>query len=466
MYLIASLTFLLVFLVAGKTLTAKRLPLPPGPQGLPLIGSILSVDKQRPWLTYTGWKKSYGDIVSCRVLGQQYIILNSVKVAKALVEQRSNIYSDRPSIALTALSGLDFNTARLPYGGRWRVHRKMYHLVINTEAIQRYHPLLLNTGHVLLESLLHTPEDYFFMSIVFGYDVAPKNDRFVTQIEKLLEAAVYMTPQRVALLSTFPSLLCLPTLFLGAKIQHQTLQCTDLSPEARQTPFKFVKDCLSASIDNRSMVSDFLQRMPLDEPFYEQDIRDCATSAFLAGADSMQSTLLTFILAMILYPDIQDRAHTELNAVVGRRQIPAFADRTSLPYIDAILRETSRWGALVPLAVPHRANKDDIFEGFRIPGGSMVITNLAMTRDEDRFPDPEDFRPERHLNAKGNLLPEDLSDLFFGYGRRICPGRQLADASTWLAIAFMLSHFKFGKAIGPAGYEIDVFPEFSPGIAT
>jgi cytochrome P450 len=88
-----------------------------------------------------------------------------------------------------------------------------------------------------------------------------------------------------------------------------------------------------------------------------------------------------------------------------------------------------------------------------------------MAKDEDRFPDPAAFRPERHLNAEGDLLPEDPSSLFFGYGRRACPGRHLASASTWLAAVFMLSAYKFSKAIGPAGYEIDVFPKFSGRIA-
>ena len=88
-----------------------------------------------------------------------------------------------------------------------------------------------------------------------------------------------------------------------------------------------------------------------------------------------------------------------------------------------------------------------------------------MSRDEEKFPDPTAFKPERHLDADGNLLSDDISGLYFGYGRRICPGRYLANASTWLAAANMLSMFRFSKAIGPAGYEIDIFPKFTGGVA-
>lgn len=88
-----------------------------------------------------------------------------------------------------------------------------------------------------------------------------------------------------------------------------------------------------------------------------------------------------------------------------------------------------------------------------------------MARDEERFPDPEVFRPERHLDADGKLLPDDLSGICYGHGRRICAGRFLARASSWIAAANMLFMFKFSKAIGPAGYEVEIFPKFIGGVA-
>jgi hypothetical protein len=51
---------LVVALRLIKALTPKQLVLPPGPKGLPFIGSAFSINKREPWLTYTEWKKSYG----------------------------------------------------------------------------------------------------------------------------------------------------------------------------------------------------------------------------------------------------------------------------------------------------------------------------------------------------------------------------------------------------------------------
>ena len=63
---------------------------------------------------------------------------------------------------------------------------------------------------------------------------------------------------------------------------------------------------------------------------------------------------MVFVLAMVLYPDVQKRAQAEIDLVIGRNWLPTFEDRASLPYIDATLRETLRWEPVVPLGNPPR----------------------------------------------------------------------------------------------------------------
>jgi cytochrome P450 len=60
---------------------------------------------------------------------------------------------------------------------------------------------------------------------------------------------------------------------------------------------------------------------------------------------------MVFVLAMVLCPDVQKRAQAELDSVIGRDRLPTFEDRASLPYIDAIVRETFRWQPVVPLGI-------------------------------------------------------------------------------------------------------------------
>lgn len=87
------------------------------------------------------------------------------------------------------------------------------------------------------------------------------------------------------------------------------------------------------------------------------------------------AALSVFILAMRLYPNVMKRAQAEIDDVVGRDRLPTFADRENLPYIRAIVKEVLRWRPVGPLGLPRRTSQDDVYEGYFIPKGSLVIAN-------------------------------------------------------------------------------------------
>ena len=60
-----------------------------------------------------------------------------------------------------------------------------------------------------------------------------------------------------------------------------------------------------------------------------------------------------FMLAIVTHPEAQKKAQEELDSVVGRGRLPTFADRDSLPYIQACVREALRWKTMDPLGNPH-----------------------------------------------------------------------------------------------------------------
>ena len=51
---------------------------------------------------------------------------------------------------------------------------------------------------------------------------------------------------------------------------------------------------------------------------------------------------------MTCFPDVQKKAQAEIDAVVGPDRLPSFADRDSLPYTDALVKEVFRWNAVIP----------------------------------------------------------------------------------------------------------------------
>ena len=73
--------------------------------------------------------------------------------------------------------------------------------------------------------------------------------------------------------------------------------------------------------------------------------------------------LKTFVLAMTLFPDKQTLAQDELDRVVGPSRLPSMEDRSSLPYVNALIKELFRWNVIAPLSVPRRTEKDDEYKG-------------------------------------------------------------------------------------------------------
>ena len=66
------------------------------------------------------------------------------------------------------------------------------------------------------------------------------------------------------------------------------------------------------------------------------------------------SGLNTLILMLVLFPDVQERAHAEIDRVIGPDRLPEFSDEGNLPYIAAIVKEILRWAAFVPFGASPR----------------------------------------------------------------------------------------------------------------
>lgn len=88
-----------------------------------------------------------------------------------------------------------------------------------------------------------------------------------------------------------------------------------------------------------------------------------------------------------------------------------------------------------------------------------------MSRNEEKFPDANEFIPERFLNEDGSLKPSDINSIAFGFGRRICVGRHFADTSLWSVFSKVLYTFNVLRPKDENGAEIVVEPKFTNGIA-
>ncbi|KAI6039873.1 cytochrome P450 [Pisolithus marmoratus] len=479
----ACITLLVLFClyISLRKPRVKGLPFPPGPRALPLVGNLLSLNSAEPWLSYTEWGKKYGDLLYVRLLGQNFIVLNSEKIARRLLDQRSSIYSDRPVLPTNSLFGMDFSTVSLRYGDEWRLHRKLFHQALRAESDVRYREVYFTRAQRLLVNLLEAPADFDthlkhfvasnIMALAYGYEVSMRDDPIVSTVRELVNLLTKaLSPERTATLVAFPFLQHLPDCFPGAGFKREAAYSCQLATQVLNEPFNLTKRDIASGNAPPSMVADCLSQIDetVDYDTQEQAIKATAATVFIAGSETSSSLLHSFILAMLLYPEVQAKAQTEIDRVIGAEKLPSFDDRSSLPYIDAILHELLRWSPVTPLGIPHATTTDDVYDGYCIPKGALVIINVwAMSRDETRFDDTEDFKPERFMTEDGKLIDGSAtsSDPIFGFGRRTCPGRFAAESFLWAAIVSILATFRITKAKDAYGKEIPVERKFTTGIS-
>jgi len=158
-----------------------------------------------------------------------------------------------------------------------------------------------------------------------------------------------------------------------------------------------------------------------------------------AGAETTDTALSWWALAMIAFPEVQWKAQAEIDAVVGRDRLPTFADALRLPYVGAIIKEILRWRPPGPLGLPHVATEEDWYEGMYIPKGTICISNLwHCNHDRAVFgEDADKFKPERHIDNNGELISgpfetNQAGHVSFGFGRRICVGKDLVLESLFI----------------------------------
>jgi len=442
-------------LLVKKIFTKRSGPLPPGPSKLPILENLLDMPTSHEWITFAEWGKKWGPMTTVSVFGQTMIVVNSAKTAIDMMDKKSAIYSDRPVMPMGGeLVGWKDTFVLVPYGDRFRNYRKFFHQVIGSNSsVSVFFPIEMLETHRFLKSVLKTPDDLVthirqtagavIMRIAYGYRVKESNDPFLTDVEIAVEQFSLSTAPGGFLVNLVPSLRHVPAWFPGAGFKRTAAIWAECLVNMVEQPYQLVKQQMAAGTAQPSYTSRLLDDSPSITPNQEHEIKWSAASLYSGGADTTVASIHAFFLAMVLHPDVVKKAQAEIDAVVGLDRLPSFADRERLPYINALVLEVMRWYSVTPTSVPHRVVEDNIHEGYMIPKGALIIPNIwFMMHDPQVYPEPSKFDPERFLGPQPQPDPRNVS---FGFGRRICPGRVLADTSLFISCAMSLAVFDIGK---------------------
>ncbi|KAF5335042.1 hypothetical protein D9758_017438 [Tetrapyrgos nigripes] len=439
-----------------KLLTQKsaKLPFPPGPKGLPILGSAFSMPTSHVWIGFNEWAKTWGPIMSFTAMGARYVLVSDYKIADEMLGKTGSEYADRPSLEMAKLSGWDRALSLMTYGDKLREYRKLIGRVIGTRGnMSRFDSVEEYQANMFVKRVLDNPTDAagairktagaMILHLTYGYKIQETGvDPLVNLADEAMADFGDITRPGAYIVELFPFLRNIPAWFPFFSFKKRALECIDTCNALSDIPFAFCEQQLEKGEENNSFCAALLKDEAMTKD-HLNELKWAAASFYAAGSDTVcrqlyvpvsvfanyrakktVSVIYCYFLACCIYPDIQRKAQAEVDRVVGKDRLPTLADRDSLPYVAAVIKELYRWLPIIPLAVPHRATRDTIYKDYFIPKGTDVIVNVwKYLHDPVEYPDPFTFNPERFFGPNPAPAPHDRG--LFGYGRRICPGIHL-----------------------------------------
>ncbi|KAL1945441.1 hypothetical protein VTO73DRAFT_2292 [Trametes versicolor] len=468
---------------------ASKNPLPPGPRGLPLLGNLFDMPRHSAWLRFSEWSKEFGDVVHLRVLGRSVVLLNSAEATFDLLENRFGIYSNRPDFPLMNLVGHNnWNFAFMPYGKQSRAMRRLFSSKYSSPAAQQlfYDSHRASMGR-FLQHVLRDPEGFsehlklrsgqLIIDVTYGIMIENVEDPLLKTTEAVMDVASVALSPPMWLMNPSAIMQFIPKWLGGSAVSLRLQRWRQDVEDLRNVAFYTCKERLSKGMAKPSYTASLLQELTPDDGSQEESmIRDTAAVAYGGAFETTVISGEVFLLAIALHPEVQARAQEEIDRVVGTHRLPDFVDRDRLPYVTAIMKEILRWHPPAPTGIPHLLIEDDVYRGYRIPKGSIVMGNVwGITHDPAMYPDPLAFKPERYIAEDGTFdcSTNDPSRYVFGFGRRVCPGKFFAEDLAWLTVAQFLAvmtvtippgcpqpkvEFVSGAISRPAPFKCDIRP--------
>ncbi|KAG6812982.1 hypothetical protein H0H92_014913 [Tricholoma furcatifolium] len=375
-------------------------------------------------------KLETGPIVRLSLAGDEILVLNNPIDAEELLNRRSNNYSSRkPLVYAGKYQSHNKRLVLLPYGPELKTQRAAFYQMLQPRGSYERMQELESTK--LIFDMLTRPEESnmntkrYAASLVFTLSYGKRleeDDKDLVAVLDILDNFIADCYPGAHLVDTFPILDKVLPSFLAPwraaaakKHEDEMKLYTRLVLDVKDRVDKGATDleCFAARLWDQK------DKLDLDL----ETLSYVAGSAFEAGTGTTAGSFLWFMMAMILFPETLRRAHEELDAVLGvdGETVPTFQHLEQLPYCVALTKEVFRWMPAAPGGFPHYSDAEDEYNGYTIKANTMVIPCIwSMQHNEELFPNPLVFNPERFLNVKVT----STTDLFteghfaFGFGRR------------------------------------------------
>ncbi|KAG2240523.1 hypothetical protein Bca52824_090665 [Brassica carinata] len=414
----------------------KKLSLPPGPTGWPIIGMVPTMLKSRPvfrWLHSI--MKQLNTEIAC--------------IAREILKQQDALFASRPMTYAQKVLSNGYKTCVItPFGEQFKKMRKvimtelvcpMRHRWLHQKRAEEndhltawVYNMVKNSGSVDFRFVTrhycgNAIKKLMFGTRTFSQNTAPNGGPTAEDIE-------HMEAMFEALGFTF-----------SFKIMRDSSAIMD----------KYHDPIIDARIKmwregKRTQIEDFLDifisiKDEEGNPLLTADeIKPTIKELVMAAPDNPSNAVEWAMAEMVNKPEILRKAMEEIDRVVGKERLVQESDIPKLNYVKAILREAFRLHPVAAFNLPHVALSDATVAGYHIPKGSQVLlSRYGLGRNPKVWADPLSFKPERHLSecSEVTLTENDLRFISFSTGKRGCAAPALGTALTTMLLARLLQGF-------------------------
>ncbi|MGO8817206.1 MAG: cytochrome P450 [Terriglobia bacterium] len=413
----------------------KLSPVPPGPKGHFLIGSLPEI--QRDELDFLMRQvRHYGDVVHLRVVNHPvYILSHPRDIETVLVSKSSNFIK---SVFLRESRALFGDGLLTSDGTLWQRQRRSLQPAFHHDHVTSYSQTMAESTARMLatwqdgeERDVHEDMTRLTMEIVakvlfgdeIGSDAEQACEAFGLFFEQYDERfGLYLIPEWVPTPDNIRYRRAIKRLdeIVLRVIRRKRSNHNGHSPD--------VLSSLLRSAEGNGA------ELP------ERQIRDEMMTLFFTGHETTALALAWTFYLLGQNPQAEGKLQAEVDTVLEGRA-PTFQDLARLPFLELVFKESLR---LYPPAygVVREALKDCEIGGYPIPkGATLAMFQWVVHRDPRFFERPEEFVPERWDSDFIKRLPR-CAYFPFGAGPRLCIGNTFAQAEVPLLLAAIVQKYQ------------------------
>ncbi|KAM7171374.1 cytochrome P450 2H2-like isoform 2-T2 [Macrochelys suwanniensis] len=458
----------LLFLSAWRKMSGSR-KLPPGPIAFPIIGNTLQLSMKNLPQHVEELSAKYGPIFTIYLGSERVVVLYGHEIVKEALIGLGDEFSGRGSMPIfekiSKGKGIVFSN-----GEQWKQLRRfaltnLRNFGMGKKSIEER---IQEETRFLVERLRNTHGRPFdptlFLthavsnvtcSIIFGDRFDYEDKKFVSLISLIQENDKLQRSPWTALYNFFPTLMH----YIPGPHQRIFKNFEELRKFVLER-VEMHRESLEPSCP-RDFIDAFLIKIKQEQQnnqleFTIESLLRRTLDLFFAGTRTTSTTLKYGLLLLMKCPEIEEKVHEEIDRVIGRSRSPCMADRSQMPYTDAVVHEIQRFIALAPLGVPRAVTRDTHFRQYIIPKGTTIFPVLqSVLHDSKEFPKPEQFNPGHFLDENGAFKKSDFF-MPFSIGKRSCVGESLAQMELFLLLTTILQNFTLKPLIDPE--DIDITP--------